>query len=554
MASGSSVPTNSPSKGFDFASSDDILCSYEDYHDNNNPPYSDSLISTTSSAKDFHKSRMSRSSLFPTTIYSQPEDTFNEDMVSAVERTMKKHTDNLMRFLEGISSRLSQLELYCYNLDKSIGEMRSDLVRDHGEAETKLKSLDKNLQEVHRAVQILRDKQELADTQKELAKLQLAQKESSSEEKSPAPKKADDSLETREQQLALALPNQFAPQPQPQSQPQPSRPIEQQQSYLRPSQTPQQTLNQPPPYYMPPSQLQNPQTQNAAPHAYMPADSAYRVPPMAPQPSQNQVNQPLPAQPYPPYPHQWPQQVSQPQPVQPPQQPPIQPQNQAHPSPSGAYPPYMRTQPTNPPPPETITGSMAMQAPYSGHPQPGVGHGEALPYGYGGAGRPVPPQPQSQPQQPQQQPPQHIKGGFTTQRVEGYGAAGPHPPVSSGGAYMMYDSEGGRPHQPPQQTGYVPGGYPSGGYPPGPYPPGNVPQNPLPPSSAGVMAQSQSAPHYFCNHPHGELIDKLVSMGYRGDHVASIIQRLEERGRPVDFNVVLDSLNGGSSGGSQRAW
>lgn len=81
-----------------------------------------------------------------------------------------------MRFLEGISSRLSQLELYCYNLNKSIGEMRPELTSHHEEAVSKLKSLDKHLWEVHRSVQILRDKQELIKTHKELAKLQLAQK------------------------------------------------------------------------------------------------------------------------------------------------------------------------------------------------------------------------------------------------------------------------------------------------------------------------------------------------------------------------------------------
>lgn len=81
-------------------------------------------------------------------VYGQQEDSLHQEMISTVEKTMKKYADNLMRFLEGISSRLSQLELYCYNLDKSIGEMRSDLIRDNGEAESKLKSLDKHLQEV----------------------------------------------------------------------------------------------------------------------------------------------------------------------------------------------------------------------------------------------------------------------------------------------------------------------------------------------------------------------------------------------------------------------
>ena len=86
--------------------------------------------------------------MFPAPSYNQPDDSLNQDIISTIEITMKKHTDGIMRFLEGISSRLSQLELYCYNLDKSIGEMRSDLVCDHGEADMKLKSLEKHLQEV----------------------------------------------------------------------------------------------------------------------------------------------------------------------------------------------------------------------------------------------------------------------------------------------------------------------------------------------------------------------------------------------------------------------
>ena len=98
--------------------------------------------------QEFHTSRTSRSSMFPAPAYSPPEDSFNLEVISTVDKTMKKYTDNIMRFLEGLSSRLSQLELYCYNLDKSIGEMRSDLGRDHGEADLKLKSLDKHLQEV----------------------------------------------------------------------------------------------------------------------------------------------------------------------------------------------------------------------------------------------------------------------------------------------------------------------------------------------------------------------------------------------------------------------
>ena len=96
--------------------------------------------------QDFHKSRMS--TVFPAAGYGQADDTISQNVISTVENSMKKHSDNLLRFLEGISSRLSQLELYCYNLDKSVGEMRSELARDHEEADSKLKSLEKHVQEV----------------------------------------------------------------------------------------------------------------------------------------------------------------------------------------------------------------------------------------------------------------------------------------------------------------------------------------------------------------------------------------------------------------------
>ncbi|CAL5419406.1 unnamed protein product [Camellia sinensis] len=50
MASGSSGRNNSASKGFDFATTDDIVCSYEDYdnQDNYNGRHSDSVIGSNS--------------------------------------------------------------------------------------------------------------------------------------------------------------------------------------------------------------------------------------------------------------------------------------------------------------------------------------------------------------------------------------------------------------------------------------------------------------------------------------------------------------------------
>ncbi|WP_210261655.1 hypothetical protein, partial [Ochrobactrum soli] len=78
------------------------------------------------------------------------------------------------------TSRLSQLEIYCYKLERSIGELRSDVIRD--DSDQRLKSLEKHLHEVHRSIQILRDKQELVEAQKGLAKFQVAQDTSKKKE------------------------------------------------------------------------------------------------------------------------------------------------------------------------------------------------------------------------------------------------------------------------------------------------------------------------------------------------------------------------------------
>ncbi|KVH96655.1 putative uncharacterized protein DDB_G0294196 isoform X1 [Cynara cardunculus var. scolymus] len=501
------------SKGFDFAS-DDILCSYEDYtnQDNSNGNHSDSAIGTNSS-KEFHKSRMSRPSVFPASSYSPPDDSGNQDVViAAVERSMKKHSDNLMRFLEGLSSRLSQLELYCYNVDKSIGEMRSDLARDHGESEAKLKFLEKHLQEVHRSVQIIRDKQELADTQKELAKLQLAQKESSaghdsqkSGETSPVPsdtKRNDNAAEGHGQQLALALPHQVAPLPAPQ----PAAP--------QPQMAPQ-PMSQSQTYYLSPSQLPNiPAPTQLTQNHYLQSDPHYQNPP----PQRSQVSQPQPQpQPQvhslPQYQQQWAQQVSQQ--VQPPQP-------AVRPSSPQVFPPYLQSQQVNPSTPETLPNSMPMQMPYSGIPQPSSS--QAMTYAFGGPGRTP------------QQPSQHLKPGFGGQQNDGY-VAGGHSNVPQGNTYMMYDSEGGRVPHASHPTHFSQSVYP-----------------PNPQQNSGSSMMARPPPQFMRSHPYNELIDKLGSMGFRGEHVISVIQRLEENGQTVDFNTVLDRLNVHPSGGSQRGW
>ncbi|XP_045800714.1 mediator of RNA polymerase II transcription subunit 15-like [Trifolium pratense] len=502
MASGPSIHGNYISEGHNLGS-DDVFCSYDDYTNEGS-----SCATHIDSSKDFHISRMAKTSTFPATVINSPEGSLSQDVIATtVEKSMKACTANLMRFLEGISSRLSQLELYCYNLDKSIGEMRSELTSDHEEADLKLKSLDKHMQEVHRSLQILRDKQELVETQKELAVLQLARKGShssihsqSNEEKFSSPasieqKRTDNASRTspdpHNQQLALALSHQVAYQ-------QPPIPPSSRASSPNVTQTTQQ-----PPYYMLPAPSPNPPVTSQLPqNQYFPTDPQYRY---HHPPTSSQVTQSLTAQQFSQYQQQpqqqWPQQLPQQvQPLQPPSM-----NSQMRPPSVNAYAPYLTSQASSPLPTDTLPNSMPIQKPYSGIPT-------------------------------------QIKGHYPSQPGNPYGTSGVHntPPPAS--AYVMHESEGGRVNYPPQPSQSAQGVYP---------PQSASVQNP---ALQNLPVRNPSQPQLVRSHPYNELIENLVSMGVRGDLVVSIIQRLEETGQPVNFNSVLDRLNVHSSLGPQRGW
>ncbi|KAK2424576.1 formin protein [Trifolium repens] len=503
MASGPSIHGNYNSEG-NHLGSDDVFCSYDDYTNEDS-----SCATHIDSSKDFHISRMTKTSTFPATVINSPEVSLSQDVIATtVEKSMKACTDNLMRFLEGISSRLSQLELYCYNVDKSIGEMRSELTSDHEEADLKLKSLDKHMQEVHRSLQILRDKQQLVETQKELAKLQLARKGSpssshsqSNEEKFSPPasieqKRTDNASPTssdpHNQQLALALFHQVAFQ-------QPPIPP----SSQAPPPTVTQTTQQPH-YYMLPAPSPNPPATSQLPqNQYFPTDPQYQYhhPPTSSQVTQSPTVQQFSQyqQPQQQWLQQLPQQV---QPLQPPSM-----HSQMRPPSVNSYAPYLTSQASSPLPTDTLPNSMPMQKPYSGIPT-------------------------------------QLKGHYPSQPGNPYGTSGVHATPPPASAYMMHEGEGGRANYAPQPSQFAHGVYP-------PQSASASVQNPAP---HNPTVRNPSQPQLVRSHPYSELIENLVSMGVRGDLVVSIIQRMEETGQPVNFNSVVERLNVHSSLGPQRGW
>ncbi|EHA8589696.1 hepatocyte growth factor-regulated tyrosine kinase substrate [Cocos nucifera] len=448
-------------------------------------------------------------------------------MIAAVEKCMKKYADNLLRFLEGISGRMSQLELYCYKIERSIGEFRSDVIHDQDEAEMKFKSLEKHLQEVQRSMQILRDKQDLAETQKELTKLQLGQKESAQKNEeavipsSSETKQHDDKSDVANRQLALALPHQAVTQASvllPMHQPAPV----QQGRYI---------LNQSSTYYSQHQPLhQDQQSQPLQPELqYVQQRPQIQDFPVQAAQQQSQIlNQTQ--QPYPQYQQQWPQQPPHqfPQQVVQPQKPVSEAQIGPQ-APPPSYPPSP-PQPTNPVP-ESYPGSMAMQVPYTTISQPVGNRPEAVPFGYGGPGGP---------------------GNTVSQPLHQHGSQRqPQPPTSqssfgpplSKGAYV-----GPAPYTPPLNAQSYNTMY---SYRPSNVSPAQNPQLPPPSNAVGVHHPGLQL---MRTQPYGEMIEKVVSMGYARDHAASVIQRMGESGQPIDFNSLLERLNGQAGGASPRVW
>lgn len=75
-------------------------------------------------------------------------DSHNSKIVSAVERTIKKHADNILRVLEGMNGRLSHLESVTQVLERSVASLKASVDDYHGEADAKSKALNNHVVEV----------------------------------------------------------------------------------------------------------------------------------------------------------------------------------------------------------------------------------------------------------------------------------------------------------------------------------------------------------------------------------------------------------------------
>jgi hypothetical protein len=65
-----------------------------------------------------------------------------------IDRTMKKHMDNLHHVLEGVSARLTEVETRTHNLESSMDDLKVTVGNNHGITDGKLRLLENILREV----------------------------------------------------------------------------------------------------------------------------------------------------------------------------------------------------------------------------------------------------------------------------------------------------------------------------------------------------------------------------------------------------------------------
>ncbi|CAA7410311.1 unnamed protein product [Spirodela intermedia] len=431
-------------------------------------------------------------------IHEKSKDACDTALLIEFDRTVKKYADNLMHALEGVSSRLSQLEGRTHKLESALDDLKLTISNNNGSSDGKLKQLENIMREVQTGVQVLRDKQEIIEAQIQLAKLQAS--------KGDHHQQPDDSVVVPSVPTQPTLPPSQPPLP-PQG--------------MLPSQLPAlPALPLPPP-------PQVPQTQFASVPA-MPQREPYFVPPSqplaeAPQQQYQLAPQHPPQLPPPtqfqptPHPPQYSQPPQSSQHIPPPQ---LQAPPPHHPEESS---PYM------PPPPQTYPPSIRQPPQLSGppHTQQFAGHGANL------------------------FDPQAIRPSSAQQFPTGYSPpAGPglSDSYTHGGSPSHYNSAM---KQPPFFSSAAASGGSS-------YP--RLPTAQVLPQavSAGSGSASGSGPGPGSaageRVPIDDVVDKVTTMGFPRDVVRATVRRLTENGQNVDLNVVLDKLMNDGENPPQKGW
>ncbi|GLU12670.1 hypothetical protein SLE2022_293320 [Rubroshorea leprosula] len=101
-------------------------------------------------------------------------------LIHEIDGKIKEHMDTLLHAVGGLNARVTQMETRTRQLENAVDELKDSVEFNHGRTEGKLRDLHNILEEVQGGICDLRDKQEIAEAQRQLAKLKASQVEQQS--------------------------------------------------------------------------------------------------------------------------------------------------------------------------------------------------------------------------------------------------------------------------------------------------------------------------------------------------------------------------------------
>lgn len=480
-----------------------------------------------------------------------------DDLVSEIDRKIKEHIDNVLYAVDGLSARVTQLETRMLKLENTIDDLKESVEYNHGRTDGKLRELENILREVEGGVKDLRDKQQIAEAQLQLAKLQVSKGNPQLGKKSSASE-----ADSTRQDISFVPQQSYQLSPDPVSCPQ-------QQPAAHHSSVPQNLQRQSP---LPAPVATAPQLPTQLPQNVMPSISPQLTPETSHQrylihsTQQSQLSSPVSYQPQQPAPPEITNQqyhISSTQQSQPP--PPALPQSYQMTSLETTNQQYQvtPTQQSQPPPPP------APYQPYQPTPQPPISQLSQPPQFhppsgtfYAQAHSPLSHQHEEVPYLPSQsmQKSSQPSGGFF-----------PPQQFYDGPKQQIDDQHPNRPYsefpsgylQPPEDSNLNIYHYGAS-----PFSTGTSNTKPLQPSPPPLVLRSGSSTSQLptakilpqalptasvveSGSPSGgsanrvpvdDVVDKVVAMGFRRDVVRATVRKLTENGQSVDLNVVLDKL------------
>ncbi|GAB2210246.1 hypothetical protein Drorol1_Dr00015509 [Drosera rotundifolia] len=99
--------------------------------------------------------------------------------ISRIGKTIEEHIDDLLHAIEGVSSRVTQLESKTRHLEHTMDDLKGTVEFMFAETEGTMRHLEKILGEVHVGIQFLKDKQGITEAQMLLQRLQFSKSKAS---------------------------------------------------------------------------------------------------------------------------------------------------------------------------------------------------------------------------------------------------------------------------------------------------------------------------------------------------------------------------------------